>query len=44
MNQEREIKRNNQKLEMIRNDILTLRRQLELGENEYRKKSLFYFS
>ena len=41
MNQEREIQRNKKKLEMIRNDILTLRRQLELGENEYRKKSFY---
>ena len=43
MNQEREIQRNKKKLEMIRNDILTLRRQLELGENEYRKKSFYLF-
>ena len=42
-NQEKEIKRNDTKLRMIRNDILTLRRQLELGENEYRKKSFYLF-
>ena len=43
INQEREIKRNNIKLKSIKNDILTLRRQLELGENEYRKKSFYIF-
>lgn len=42
-NQEKEIHRNDTKLKMIRNDILTLRRQLELGENEYRKKSFYLF-
>ena len=42
-NQEKEINRNNKKLENIRSDILTLRRQLELGENEYRKKSFYLF-
>tara|TARA_B100001093_G_C26643220_1_gene934160 strand:- start:322 stop:1020 length:699 start_codon:yes stop_codon:yes gene_type:complete len=43
LNQEKEINRNDKKLNMIRNDILTLRRQLELGENEYRKKSFYLF-
>ena len=43
VNQEREIDRNNSKLKSLKNDILTLRRQLELGENEYRKKSFYIF-
>ena len=42
-NQQREIDRNEQKLLSIRNDILTLRRQIELSENDYRKKSFVIF-
>ena len=42
-NQDKEISRNTQKLRSLKNDILTLRRQLELGENEYRKKSFYIF-
>lgn len=43
VNQEKEITRNDKKLQMIRSDILTLRRQLELGENDFRKKSFYLF-
>jgi hypothetical protein len=42
-NQTREIERNRQKLASIRNDILTLRRQLEISENDYKKKSFTIF-
>ena len=43
INQNREIKRNEKKLTSIKNDILTLRRQLEISENDYRKKSFTLF-
>ena len=43
VNQSREINRNGQKLTSIRNDILTLRRQLEISENDYKKKSFTIF-
>lgn len=42
-NQSREIDRNKEKLTRIRNDILTLRRQLEISENDYKKKSFTIF-
>ena len=42
-NQDREINRNDLKLENLRNDILTLRRQIETSENEHSKKSFIVF-
>lgn len=42
-NQEKEILRNNKKLNNLKSDILTLRRQLQISESDYRKKSLVIF-
>ena len=42
-NQNREIYRNNTKLETLKKDILTLRRQIEISENEFSKKSYYIF-
>lgn len=42
-NQNREIYRNNEKLDTIKKDILTLRRQIEISENEFSKKSYYIF-
>lgn len=39
----REISRNDLKLARLRNDILTLRRQIETSENEHSKKSFIVF-
>tara|TARA_B110000208_G_scaffold65173_2_gene84503 strand:- start:21 stop:674 length:654 start_codon:yes stop_codon:yes gene_type:complete len=42
-NQQKEIARNNKKLNFIKNDILTLKRQLEISENQYGNKSFLLF-
>ena len=42
-NQQKEIARNNKKLNFIKNDILTLKRQLEISENHYTQKSFLLF-
>ena len=42
-NQQKEIARNNKKLNFIINDILTLKRQLEISENHYTQKSFLLF-
>ena len=42
-NQEKEISKNNKKLNALKSDILTLRRQLQISESDYRKKSLVIF-
>ena len=42
-NQDREIIRNNRKLDNLRSDILTLRRQIETNESEFEKKSFLFF-
>jgi len=41
--QDREISRNTLKLTNLHNDIMTLRRQLETSENEFKKKSFIVF-
>ena len=42
-NQDREIIRNNRKLDNLRSDILTLRRQIETNESEFEEKSFLVF-
>ena len=42
-NQDKELKANEDKLGSLKTDILTLRRQVEIGENEYRKKQYYLF-
>ena len=42
-NQKKEILRNDKKLNALKSDILTLRRQLQISESDYRKKSLVIF-
>lgn len=42
-NQDKEISHNQYKLENLRNDILTIRRQIETTENEHQKKSFLVF-
>lgn len=42
-NQDREILRNNRKLDNLRSDILTLRRQIETNESEFEEKSFLIF-
>lgn len=42
-NQDREILRNNRKLDNLRSDILTLRRQIETNESEFEEKSFLVF-
>tara|TARA_Y100000385_G_C12979863_1_gene587918 strand:+ start:245 stop:856 length:612 start_codon:yes stop_codon:yes gene_type:complete len=42
-NQDKEISYNQYKLENLRNDILTIRRQIETTENEHQKKSFLVF-
>lgn len=42
-NQDKEISYNQYKLENLRNDILTLRRQIETTENEHQKKKFLVF-
>ena len=42
-NQDKEISRNTLKLTNLHNDIMTLRRQLETSENEFKKKSFIVF-
>lgn len=42
-NQNKEIDRNTNKLNNIKHDVLTMRRQLEISENEYRKKTFLIF-
>jgi hypothetical protein len=43
LNQDREINKNQEKINQLRSEILTLRRQVELGENEYLRKSYKVF-
>lgn len=42
-NQDKEFNANKNRLGQIKTDILTLRRQVEIGENEYRKKQYYLF-
>ena len=41
--QEKNIGKNNKKINKIENDVMTLRQQIELSKNEYKKRSLLIF-
>lgn len=41
--QKKEIDKNNDKIDFLKNDIMTVRKQLMISENEHRKKSFYVF-
>mgnify|MGYP006083400165 CR=1 FL=1 len=42
-NQKREINHNNNKIDNLKGDIMSMSRQVHIAENEYRKKSFYIF-